>query len=191
MPYDRVGAVLWPITIAVVALGIFREGWFALYGNNSPLGGLPLINLDSDNALGEWWSVLQLTLAAILVAINGMAEPSRRWKPYWFVLAGMFVFLSFDENVGVHEYVVQWLPTHADFLLFSWIIPYGVISLAIGFFYLPFVLALPRHIRWRVILAGALFIAAAIGMGLSADTVPPSKVSSAANWRSLPKKAAR
>ena len=143
MPYDRVGAVLWPITIAVVALRIFREGWFALYGNNSPLGGLPLINLDSDNALGEWWSVLQLTLAAILVAINGMAEPSRRWKPYWFVLAGMFVFLSFDENVGVHEYVVQWLPTHADFLLFSWIIPYGVISLAIGFFYLAFVLALP------------------------------------------------
>ena len=51
--------------------------------------------------------MLQLTLAAILVAINGMAEPSRRWKPYWFVLAGMFVFLSFDENVGVHEYVVM------------------------------------------------------------------------------------
>ena len=46
------------------------------------------------SGIGEWWSVLQLTLAAILVAINGMAEPSRRWKPYKFVFAGLFVFLS-------------------------------------------------------------------------------------------------
>lgn len=144
--------------------GHFREGWLALYGNDSALGRLPLINLDSENALGEWWSVLQLTLAAILVAINGMAEPSRRWKPYWFVFAGMFVFLSIDESAQVHEHVMRWLPPHTDLLLFSWIIPYGVLTLAFGFFYVPFVLALPRHIRSRVILAGGLYVAAAMGM---------------------------
>lgn len=92
LPYDRVRAVLWAITIAVAALGIFREGWLALYGNDSALGRLPLINLDSENALGEWWSVLQLTLAAILVAINGMAEPSRRWKPYGSCSPGCLCF---------------------------------------------------------------------------------------------------
>jgi hypothetical protein len=164
LPYDRVRTVLWAITMAVVVLGIFREGWLAVYGKDSALGELSAIDLNSENALGEWWSVLQLMLAAALLAINGRVEPNRQWKPYWFVLAAMFVFLSFDESAQVHERVMGFLPSRTGFLMFTWIIPYGIICLAIGFFYLPFVVALPPPIRRRVILAGGLFIAAALGM---------------------------
>jgi hypothetical protein len=145
---------------------MFRESWIALYGEDGVLGKLPLIDLNRERALGNWWSVLQFILAAALLAINGVAEPNRRWKPHWFVLAAIFVFLSLDEATQVHESLVGWLaPYHySDFLLFSWIIPYSVACLAIGLLYLPFVLALPRPIRGRVILAGGLFIVAAMGM---------------------------
>jgi hypothetical protein len=129
LPYDRVRTVLWAITMAVVVLGIFREGWLAVYGKDSALGELSAIDLNSENALGEWWSVLQLMLAAALLAINGRVEPNRQWKPYWFVLAPMFVFLSFDESAQVHERVMGFLPSRTGFLMFTWIIPYGVICL--------------------------------------------------------------
>jgi hypothetical protein len=103
-------------------------------------------------------------LAAALIAINGRAELNRQWKPYWFVLAAVFVFLSVDESVQVHERLMGFMQPRTGYLMFTWIIPYGIACLALGFLYLPFVVALPRPIRRRVILAGGLFLAAALGM---------------------------
>jgi hypothetical protein len=80
LPYDRIRIALWAVTLAVVALGTCREGWLAVYGKDSALGTLPLVDFDSENAFGEWWSVLQFMLAAALLAINGRAEPNRHWK---------------------------------------------------------------------------------------------------------------
>ena len=163
LDYRRIRVALWAGTLVVVALGVFRQAWFYLY-QSEPFGG-PLINLDSENSLPEWWSVLQLLLAAGLVLLNGFAESNRRWKPYWFVLAAIFVFLSMDEAVGVHEFTMGLLaPYHfTDFLGFSWIVPYAIACFVIGLIYLPFVAALPPPFRWRVILAGALFLASAMG----------------------------
>jgi hypothetical protein len=49
-------------------------------------------------------------------------------------------------------------------LRFSWIVPYGLGCIALGFIYIPFVFALPGRFRSLVIFAGALFLAAALGV---------------------------
>ena len=118
--------------------------------------GFQLINFDGENTVQEWWSVFQLLLAAGLALLNGFAEPNGRWKPYWFALAGIFVFLSLDESVGIHEFIMGLLAPYqfTDFLLLAWIVPYAIACLVIGLIYLPFMVALPPGIRWRVIFAG-------------------------------------
>jgi hypothetical protein len=50
LPYDRIRIALWAVTLAVVALGTCREGWLAVYGKDSALGTLPLVDFDSENA---------------------------------------------------------------------------------------------------------------------------------------------
>jgi hypothetical protein len=39
------------------------------------------------------------------------------------VLAAVFVFLSFDESVQVHERVMGYLQPRTGFVMFAWIIP--------------------------------------------------------------------
>jgi hypothetical protein len=165
LPYGRIRAVLWTVTLTVVALGIFREAWVHLFNSNNVLWKLRLINFDSENSVPEWWSTIQFVMAAALLVINGVADPERRWKPYWFALAAIFIFLSIDESAGAHELFMGLLARYhfTDFLRYSWIVPYSGACLVVGSLYVPFVLALPSQFRWRVILAGGVFVTSAMG----------------------------
>ena len=129
-----------------------------------------------------------------LVLLNGLAEPTRRWRPYWFILAAIFLFLSLDEAVEIHGRVFDQMLAlyHLDgFLRFTWIIPYGVACFLIGALYVPFVLALPDGIRSQVIFGGALYISAAIGaesVGAHCATVGNA---CAIRWKSSSRRVAR
>lgn len=103
---------------------------------------------------------------ALIVLLNGAAEPNRRWKPHWLLLFAILIFLSIDEFSSIHERFMGVLaPFHFTGLLhYSWVIPYAVLCLVVGALYARFVLALPADIRWRVVAAGGIYILAAIGM---------------------------
>ena len=79
LEYWRARRALWTGTLTVIALGVFREAWFALY-QSEPFGG-PLLNLDSENSLPEWWSTFQLLLAAGLVLLNGLPKATAAGRP--------------------------------------------------------------------------------------------------------------
>ena len=125
---------------------------------------MPLIDLDGENSIAEWWSVVQLLLTAVLLSANGVVEANSRWKAYWFGLSALFVLLSMDESAGFHERIMTFLePYHfTGFFLSSWIIPYGIVCAILAAVCLPFIAALPRGICVRVVIAAGLF--AALGM---------------------------
>ncbi len=125
-----------------------------------------LINFDSEKSIPTWWSFLLLVAVSLVVLLNGAAEPNRKWKPHWLLLFAIFIFLSIDEFSGIHERVVRVLGSHhfTGILRFSWVIPYTGLCLMVGALYARFLLALPAGIRWRVVVAGGLYIIAAIGM---------------------------
>jgi hypothetical protein len=166
LSYRRVRVTLWTLTLTVLALGIFREIWLALYGRQTVLGSMPPFDLNSENALGEWWSVLQLLVAAVLLSVHSVAEPNRRWMPYWFALGAIFLFLSIDESAALHERTKSLMAHYqlTGFFAFPWIIPYGLACIVLALAFFPFVRALPSRFRWRVIFAGALFLAAVLGI---------------------------
>jgi len=141
LPVQRIRLVLWSISLGIIALGIFQE----LLVHLDASWAMPMIDLDSENSLPEWWSVTQFLLAATILVVCGIAEV--RWKAYWFGLAAIFLFLSVDESIGIHEWTMGPLRAQfhfGGFLTFPWIIPYAATCLLIAFLFIPFVLASSR-----------------------------------------------
>jgi hypothetical protein len=166
LPYRRLGAALWIIAFIIIGTGVLREGYVDAFGVETALGRLWAFTIYDEFSLASWWGTLQLAIAAALLAANGIAETRRRWKPYWFILAAIFIYLSIDETVMVHESLINVLAQFhfTGLLFFSWIIPYGIACVILGVIFLPFLRALPIELRLSFILAGALYVGSALGL---------------------------
>ena len=84
-------------------------------------------------------------------------------------LALVFVFLSFDESMSVHERLnnpMNELVQREGILLYAWVVPYGIAVIVLGLVYLPFLMRLPKLYRWLFILSGALYVGGALGFEL-------------------------
>ena len=88
-------------------------------------------------------------------------------RRHWFGLAAIFVVLSLDEMASLHERAGSRLRDAYDltgYLSFSWVIPGAVFVLLVALAYVPFLLRLPRGTAALMVLAGAVFVAGAIGI---------------------------
>jgi hypothetical protein len=80
---------------------------------------------------------------------------------HWLFLSLIFFLLAFDEAASVHEKLIPLTQVYLGakgWFHFGWIIPAGILVLAIGVFYVRFLMALPRTIAGLSLLAGALYI---------------------------------
>ena len=67
----------------------------------------PLLDLDGEANLPTWYSSMQLLLTAGLLAIFTLQRIDKRNRQSWslLLLPLVFMFLAFDEVVGIHEWV--------------------------------------------------------------------------------------
>jgi len=176
LSYRRVSATFWAITAIIVVLGLLQQVYLAAYGLEAAsraadpfdraLRTLDPLSLGSENSLADWYGSILLALSAALLAATARGETRGRWRPYWFGLAAIFVFLSIDEAAQLHE---LWMVPMAPFyftgvLHYSWVVPYGILCLVVGFIYLPFVRAQPEPLRRMIILSAALYLGATLGL---------------------------
>jgi hypothetical protein len=124
-------------------------------------------NLDYEHNVPTFFSFVQLWAAAlILVFIASWASRERsRDARYWWVLAAMFVYLGVDELEEIHEIPAKILRTKfhlTGVLYYAWVIPAALACLAVGLFFLRFVLRLPTRTRNGVIVSGTAFVFSAI-----------------------------
>ncbi len=122
-----------------------------------------------ENNVPTWFSVIILAFAALLLFIIYIHQNKLQVKKsfYWLVLAVIFVFLSVDESVQVHEEVARILrPSVGEsmngFLYWAWVVPYSIFVIAAGVFFLRFVLSLPAAIRNLFFIGGAMYISGAL-----------------------------
>lgn len=91
------------------------------------------------------------------------------FKYQWIALSCIFLFLSIDEFVSLHERLIRpmrrliGIGEHSWFH-WAWVIPYEIFVLALLVFYLKFILHLTPKVRIRCVLAAALFVSGAIGL---------------------------
>lgn len=124
-------------------------------------------NLESN--VPTWFSVIILAFAAMLFFIIYMQKKSNNIKSahYWLTLCFIFLFISLDESVQVHEEVAKILrPSVSNdmsgLLYWAWVIPYGIFAVAAAVYFMRFVLSLPAKTRNLFILAGGMYIFGAL-----------------------------
>lgn len=124
-------------------------------------------HLDDEANVPTWFAAglwILNALAAFAVArVEGCREGSRGW---WQFLGALFLLLSIDETISLHERLGAVVGQQLEFgnrSYFAWVIPAGFFLVALGGLLLRFFLALPGELRRGLLLAGGLYVAAALG----------------------------
>lgn len=127
-------------------------------------------NLDGEGTIGSWFSqVILLTAAVLLFLIFRLARKlNNKDSKYWGMLSVIFVYLSIDEAVALHEMAVepvrQRLGIEGGYLYFAWIIPALIILALAGVLFLRFWRRLPRRTRYMFIVSLGIYLAGAVGV---------------------------
>ena len=151
--------------------GLASELSIHLFDDEWGFGLVPLVNLGFEGNVPTWYSSTLLFAAAALLAAIAWTRLHRRsaYGRHWAVLAVIFLYLSIDESVVIHELINQPLGAALELggmLYFAWVLPFGVLVVTFVLGYLGFLRHLPR--RWRVwfVLAGAIYVGGALGTEL-------------------------
>lgn len=157
-----VGALL--LVMAGIGVQVSRY----LFGRDHLLG---LLSLDYEANIPSFFSALLLIIAALLLALiaalAGQLKKPDRSK--WAILSIGFLVMAVDETASIHERFIH--PIRAllgneslGIFYYAWIIPGIVLVLALGLFFLGFVLRLPSATRLTIIIAATLYLAGAMAV---------------------------
>lgn len=131
---------------------------------------LPFLSLSVEGNLPTWYSSALLLGCGLLLLLNAAgvrqsAAPSTGYWRRWTLLGAIFLFMSLDEAVELHENLGRFADLHGV-LHFSWVIPAGIIVLGLGLAYIPFLRHLPVPTARRFIVAGVLYVGGALFLEL-------------------------
>ena len=152
--------------VAVSTLGQLSKH---LLGHGNLLGLVPLFYLDNEASVPTWYSSFALLLASGLLGLVAATKKNERdsYFPHWMFLAGLFLMLSMDEAVMLHEYPIDFLRNHlhaSGVLYYTWVIPGALFVAAVGVAYSRFLMSLDAKTRWGMTAAGFIFVSGAIGI---------------------------
>jgi hypothetical protein len=133
-----------------------------------------LFGVGNDLSVPSWYSSIVLLFAAVLVAVIALAKIRHRgdYAFRWGVLSVVFLYLSSDEMLRLHESMSGALLQPALAALgyepsgifrYPWILVYAPLTLVFVLAYFKFWLDLPSKIRILFFVAGALFVGGAVG----------------------------
>lgn len=131
-----------------------------------------IVDVRDEGNLPTMYSYALLFLGAALlwlIAAIRRRENAPMWRA-WAGLAVIFVYLSMDEAVGLHEKLVMpiraMLPNlirESDGLLtFGWVIPFGILVVIFALTYIPFLRHLPPDTRRWIIASGIVYVIGAL-----------------------------
>ena len=169
----KVALILALVVLGFVALSV--GGLFAVRSlEGSPLRAAVMefhnaFDANREKSFPNLYSAYALLLCSLLLGAISLARRTdgARYVAHWALLCGVFLYLSVDEALVIHEKLISPFQSALDtdgFLRHAWVIPGAVAVLVLGLAYLRFVLDLPPGIRNLFVLAGAVYVGGALGM---------------------------
>ncbi|HEY9761210.1 MAG TPA: hypothetical protein V6D07_01730 [Trichocoleus sp.] len=133
--------------------------------------GYRLFDFDNEQNIPAWYSSsLLLFCAGLLYFIAQIKHRSAApYRYYWSFLSLVFLGLSLDEAVSLHEELIEPLRTNFNLsgvLYFSWVIPGIALVGILGFVYWKFLADLPAQTRKLILIAASLYLVGAVGCEL-------------------------
>lgn len=159
------------VVLTLIAVGILGQYYKFFVGDDHFLLKIAgKLDLDGEsNNLPTWYQSSTLLLSSFILGIITLIKRGEKDADfrYWGFLAIVFLYLSLDELVSIHEQATLPLRYAFDlsgYFYLSWVIP-GAIAVLIFFFaYLKFLLRLDSHTRFLFILAGSIYVFGAVGV---------------------------
>lgn len=145
--------------MAVLKFGVEHTNYWVLAFNLDREASIPTLVV-----IVEW-----LLCVTMLVLIAATRKKQKKSWVSWAFLGLIFLFLSVDESISIHEHLTPGLHktlNTSGLLYFAWVIPYGLIFTALCFAYLRFFLRLSVRVKNLFVLAALLFVGGAIGIEL-------------------------
>jgi hypothetical protein len=123
--------------------------------------------LSGEQTIPTWWSSFLLAAcgACLLVVASQRRASADRHAASWRLLGLIFLYMSVDELASIHE-LLNGIKPLEGVVYFPWVFPAIIVVLLVGARFLPFVVALPARRRRQFIVAGVVYVGAALGMEL-------------------------
>jgi len=153
------------IFTAGITVITFRE----LTNHDYVFGFIPMFDVDKESNIPTYLQgIFMLFCSLLLFTIAKFKSVSgERYIKHWYFLAAIFIYLSIDELVSIHELLILPLRIATDakgIFYFSWLIAFIPIVIIIGASYIHFLLHLNNKTRNLFIISAAFFLGGAIGM---------------------------
>ena len=161
--------IVFLITLILFVLNIVAHvNWL----NSLSEKGVEFFDFGKEKNLPSIFSFLLLFAASILLFRIGFSKEIIYVKnSFWKFLGLLFLFLSFDELLRIHEKVgpalKDFIPSDGIFY-YSWVIPYLAGLLVIFMFIAKSLFLLPYHTKKWFFISGAVFIFGAVGLEMTA-----------------------
>ncbi len=128
-------------------------------------------NFNTEKNAPTYFSVILLFLSSqtfLIIAIFTPANTSAYIKYYWWQMSLIFLLLSMDEMVRLHEnleYITRrFLDVEIDgFFAFAWVVPMIGILVVFGLYSIKFLMYIPKYLSKGCIIAGILYVTGAVG----------------------------
>jgi hypothetical protein len=138
------------------ALGLCAELWHID-------GVTQQLSLSYESNVPTWIATILLFSSAI--AAGSIARRVTLFRRHWWGVAIVFAYASLDEAIELHEHLGGHFAA-GGVLYFDWIVWGALLLVALVLIFWPFVRALERVTRRRLIVAGCIYIGGAIVMEL-------------------------
>lgn len=138
------------------------------------LGFVPLFDFYEEKNIPTYFSSINLLFTAglIFLVIQAKSHIEGSFRVAWKILGAGFLFMSIDEfcdlrmvlkTLGKAAMESSDVVTSSGFSV-AWTIPISGLVILLGLYFIPFLRSLPRFYSINFLLAGGMFVLAAIGL---------------------------
>lgn len=162
----KVATAIASVSLLLIVLSTIGQIGKYFFGVHLP--GTTLFFLDNEFNIPSIFSQLILLTSGLILTYIFFLEKKHANAKYWLVLACGFYFMSLDEVISIHERLnpiaSSLIHDAGGVFTFAWVLPYIIIVVFFAFFFLRFLLSLPKTSRINFIIAGSLYLLGAIGL---------------------------
>lgn len=165
----KIFQVMFGISIALTFVS-FLTSFAHFYLNDFPLRETfyGLFDVNSERSIPTLYSVYSIQFCAVILAIISLVvkQNSLRYYKHWYFLTFVFIYLSLDEYLSLHERMANPFSN-----INTWVIPVLFLVLVLFISYLRFLFHVPKKIRNIFIFSGSVYIFGAAGMEIIGYTI--------------------
>ncbi len=150
------------------------------HGGFEPDGSLVHVlkrfDLGHEPSIPNFYSAVAILICALFLGLIGYLEKQKQVKDYlnWYFLGVIFVGLALDESAMIHEMAntaIGYYISTSGVLFLPWVIAGAIFALLVAIKFIPFVARKSRRTIKLFVIAGAVFVAGALGMEMVASLV--------------------